>query len=234
MSSTSVSILVPLTRTVSGLPSTLEAVEQYLHTTGFDFEVRVLDSRDGDGYGAMIRRGASEAKGSVVVIIDPDLPYPVTAIGDVVALIESESAEVVFATRSGERNGLGLLRWILVPILPDPDLCLKAFSSQAAKLLFGESKLGGDGFDLELAYLANKYGFRVETLPVDADSRNPRFSAFSGIVSAIRIRLTDRHNGYRAPRRCPVCFSSEVWSWDQIPGSVVRNCNRCKCRYLNN
>ena len=109
MSSTSVSILVPLTGPAPELPSTLESVEQYLQTTGFEFDVRVLDSRDGDGYGAMIRRGASEAKGSVVVVIDPDLPYPVSAIGDAVALIESESAEIVFATRSGERNRLGLL-----------------------------------------------------------------------------------------------------------------------------
>src|SRR2546430_17712717 len=123
----------------------------------------------------MIRRGASEAKGSVVVVIDPDLPYPVSAIGDAVALIESESAEIVFATRSGERNRLGLLRWILVPILPDPDLCLSAFSSQAAQLLFGGSKLGAEGFDLELADLAKKYGFRVDRLPVDADSCNPSF-----------------------------------------------------------
>jgi len=234
MSSTSVSILVPLMRTVSELPSTLEAVEQYLQTTGFDFDVRVLDSRDGDGYGAMIRRGASEAKGSVVVVIDPDLPYPVSAIGDAVALIESESAEIVFAAGTRQRTRLGLLRWLLVPILPDPNLCLKAFSSQAAKLLIGESKLGGNGFDLELAYLANKYGFRVETLRVDAEGpAYPTFGAMSGLISAIKIRLTDRDNGYRAPRRCPVCFSSEVWSWDQIPGNVVRNCNRCKCRYLN-
>jgi SAM-dependent methyltransferase len=234
MSSTSVSILVPLMRAVSELPSTLETVEQYLQTTGFDFDVRVLDSRDGEGYGAMIRRGASEAKGSVIVVIDADLPYPVSAIGDAVALIESESAEIVFAARTSQRNGLGLLRWLLVPILPDPNFCLKAFSSQAAKLLIGESKLTDGGFDLELAYLANKYGFRVETLRVDAEVRgNPTFGAMTGLISAIKIRLTDRANGYRAPRRCPVCFSSEVWSWDQIPGNVVRNCNRCKCRYLN-
>jgi SAM-dependent methyltransferase len=38
---------------------------------------------------------------------------------------------------------------------------------------------------------------------------------------------------YRAARRCPVCFSNEVWSWAQIPGNVVRACKRCKCRYLN-
>src|SRR5258706_8011945 len=37
---------------------------------------------------------------------------------------------------------------------------------------------------------------------------------------------------FRAPPRCPVCFSNEVWNFDQIPGNVVRACSRCKCRYL--
>src|ERR1700758_4157346 len=95
MSSTSVSILVPLLAPAPELPSTLETVESYLQNTGFEFEIRVLDSRDGDGYGAMIRRGAADAKGSVIVVIDSDLPYPVSAIGDAVALIESGSAAVV-------------------------------------------------------------------------------------------------------------------------------------------
>src|SRR5438067_4040497 len=117
MSSTSVSILVPLIRRAADLPSTLEAVEQYLQTTGFDFDVRVLDSRDGEGYGAMIRRGVGEAKGSVVVIIDPELPYPVSAIGDAVALVDSGSADIVFATRFTRNLArFALLRWLLVPI----------------------------------------------------------------------------------------------------------------------
>ncbi|HEX9492627.1 MAG TPA: bifunctional glycosyltransferase/class I SAM-dependent methyltransferase [Thermoanaerobaculia bacterium] len=234
MSSTSVSILVPLTRSVPELPSTLESVEKYLQTTGFDFDVRVLDTRDGDGYGAMMRRGAAEAKGSVVVVIDPELPYPVSAIGDAVALIESGSAEVVFATQTANRPKFLLLRWFLVSILSDPTLYLKAFSSHAARLLIGESKQNGGGFDLELAYLANKYGFRVEMLPVDGDGRmKPTFTTIGGLASVIAIRMTDRKNGYRAPRRCPVCFSSEVWSWAQIPGNVVRACSRCKSRYLS-
>src|SRR5437762_9851219 len=93
MSSTSVSILVPLLAPAPELPSTLETVEQYLQTTGFAFDIRVLDSRDGEGYGAMIRRGAADAKGSVIVVIDSDLPHPVSAIGDAVALIESRSEE---------------------------------------------------------------------------------------------------------------------------------------------
>jgi 2-polyprenyl-3-methyl-5-hydroxy-6-metoxy-1,4-benzoquinol methylase len=233
MSSTSVSILVPLLEPSPELASTLESVEQYLQSTGLDFEVRVLDERDGNASGAMLRRGTAEAKGTLIVIIDPALPYPVSAIGDAVALVESGSADVVFGALA--RGGsFALLRALLVPILPDPAVPLKAFSSHAARLLIGESKLSGGGFDLEIAYLANKYGFRIEDLRVPLEGHpKPTFGPISGTGSAVSIRMTDRKNGYRAPRRCPVCFSSEVWSWAQIPGNVVRACSRCKCRYLN-
>jgi len=233
MSATSVSILIPLMGPSAELPSTLETVERYLQTTGFAFDIRVLDRRDGAGYGAMIRRGTADAGGSVVILVDHDLPYPVSAIGDAVALIESGAAEVVFARRAGCRDSI-ILRSLLVPILPDPSLQLKAFSAEAARLLTTESKLRSAGFDLEAAYLANKYGFRIERLTVHTDtvSRPKNFGFWSGIASAVAIRMTDRRNGYRAPRRCPVCLSNEVWNFDQIPGNVVRACSRCKCRYL--
>ena len=232
MSSTSVSILVPLVGPAPELPSTLETVEHYLQTTGFDFDIRVLDSRDGNGYGAMIRRGAGEAKGSVVVVIDQDLPYPVTAIGDAVALVESAAADVVFGNFAPAR--FAPLRWAVVSLLPDPSVRLKALSADASRILLGESMLNDGGFDLEVAYLASKYGFRVESLNVNSNANaRPVFGVLGGLRSAVAIRLADRNNSYRAPRRCPVCFSSEVWSWAQIPGNVVRACSRCKCRYLN-
>src|ERR1041385_2257623 len=117
MSATSVSVLVPLTGRSVELPDTLESIEQYLQSTGLSFDVRVLDKRDG-GYGAMLRRGASEAKGSVIVVVDPDLPYAVTAIGDAVAMIESGAADVVFAHRDGlQDGGSAILRSLLVSIL---------------------------------------------------------------------------------------------------------------------
>jgi len=49
----------------------------------------------------------------------------------------------------------------------------------------------------------------------------------------IRVRRINRQMGYRAARRCPVCFSAEVWSLTQIASHVVRQCKRCHCRYLN-
>lgn len=232
MSSTSVSILVPLVGQSAELPSTLETIEHYLQATGFAFDIRVLDRRDGAGYGAMLRRGAADAGGSIIIVVDHDLPYPVSAIGDAVALIQSGTAEVVFARRQARPRDL-LLRSLLVPILPDPSLHLKAFSADAARLVIAETRLQGGGFDLEAAYLANKYGCRVECLRMRAEAPSKMtFDFWSGLASAIAIRMTDRRNGYRAPRRCPVCLSNEVWSFDQIPGNVVRACSRCKCRYL--
>src|SRR5258706_2376783 len=223
MSSTSVSVLVPLMGPSAELPSTIEAVEHYLQTTGFAFDIRVLDRRDGADYGAMIRRGAADAGGSVIIIVDQDLPYPVSAIGDAVALIESGAADGVLARRAGCRDSI-----------VDPSLHLKAFSAEAGRLLIAESKLRGGGFDLETAYLANKYGFRIERLNVHAEAGSTKktFDFWRGVAASVAIRMTDRRNGYRAPRRCPVCFSNEVWNFDQIPGNVVRACNRCKCRYL--
>lgn len=234
MSSASVAVLVPLTGRSVELPSTIERVEQYLGTTGFAFTLRVLDARDGDGYGAMLRRGVADAEaGAVIVVIDPDLPYPVGAIGDAVAMITSAGTDIVFARR-GEQSSNAVIRTLLVDALPDPAVHLQAFSADAARLLFGESKLTGGAIDLELAYLANLYGFRVEHLRVAAEPSSVlTFDALSGISAAIRIRLIDRNNGYRAARRCPICFSTEVWSCAQVPGNIVRACNRCKCRYLN-
>ncbi|HEX6160148.1 MAG TPA: bifunctional glycosyltransferase/class I SAM-dependent methyltransferase, partial [Thermoanaerobaculia bacterium] len=232
MSSTSVSVVVP--RIGAGAPpdAVIERMTKYLETTGLTFEILAPAA---DHYGPAIRRGVGDAKGEIVVLVDPELPYPLSAIGDAIAMVDSGATDVVFAsTRPDENRAHAILRWILVPILPDPAIHLKAFSSAAAKVVVGESRQ--NGCDLELAFLANKYGFRVEKLVVQRDRpvRTPHsFSAIGGIIPAIAIRLANRNNAYRPSRRCPVCFSSEVWSCAQTPAHVVRHCKRCKCRYLN-
>ncbi|HEV7763667.1 MAG TPA: bifunctional glycosyltransferase/class I SAM-dependent methyltransferase [Thermoanaerobaculia bacterium] len=227
MSATSVSVVVPL-----GASAAAAAVAKYLETTGLTFEIL---TPPGDEYGIAVRRGVSEAKGTVIVIADAELPYPVSAIGDAVAMVESGATDVVFASTRTEPIAPAFTRSLLVPLLPDRTIHLAAFSSTAAKVLHAESRLPHRGCELEIAFLANKYGFRVEYLVVHPTSplRVRSFGKVGGIASAIAIRWANRRNAYRAARRCPVCFSSEVWSCAQIPGNVVRACRRCKCRYLN-
>jgi 2-polyprenyl-3-methyl-5-hydroxy-6-metoxy-1,4-benzoquinol methylase len=230
MSATSVSVVVPL-RGQDSCAST-DAIEKYLESTGLTFEIL---TPEGDALGGSLRRGVSDAKGRVIVIADAELPYPVSAIGDAVAMVESGVTDVVFASTRVEHRGPALLRWILVPILSDRSIRLTAFTSAAAKAIAGQSRLQGDDCQLELAFLANKYGFRVEHMVVQASRtrRASRLGSLGSAGAAVSIRLANRRNAYRAARRCPVCYSSEVWSCAQIPGNVVRACRRCKCRYLN-
>lgn len=229
MSATSVSVVIPLSQ--PGSSPAAKAVAAYLDTTGLTYEVL---TPEGERYGAAVRRGVSEAKGSVIVIADAELPYAVSAIGDAAAMVESGATDIVFASTGSDFKGPALVRWLLVPMLPDRTIHLAAFSSVAAKIVHAESRLAKRGCELEVAFLANKYGFRVEHLLVAGDSvRSRSFGALGGIVPAVAIRWSNRQNAYRAARRCPVCFSSEVWSCAQIPGNVVRACRRCKCRYLN-
>src|SRR5690349_11247377 len=157
MSATSVSVIVPLDR--PGSSPAARAIAAYLETTGLTFEVLTPESEQ---YGIAVRRGVSEAKGSVIVIADAELPYPVSAIGDAAAMVESGATDVVFASTHADPSGAAFVRWLLVPLLPDRMIHLAAFSSSAAKLVFSESHLAGRGCELEIAFLANKYGFRVE------------------------------------------------------------------------
>ena len=230
--STSVSVLVPLASDSSPAGTARESIEKYLETTGFTFEIIATSAAT---YGASLRKAVAEATGSVVVVVDEALPYPVSAIGDAVAMIDSGATEVLFGTTSRDHRSPAILRGLLVPDLTDPLLHLKAFSSTAAKQVVSETKLEGESCDLEIAYLVNKYGFRVEQLTVESNRslRARSFTVASGIIAAMRIRLTDRRMGYRAARRCPVCFSPEVWTFAQVTGKVIRACSRCKCRYLN-
>ena len=80
MSSTSVSVVVP-----QGRPGFDPApIARYLETTGFTFEILTPEA---GSYGAALRRGVSDAKGSVIVVVDGDVPYPISAIGDAVAMV---------------------------------------------------------------------------------------------------------------------------------------------------
>jgi SAM-dependent methyltransferase len=235
MSATSVSVLLPLAGDARDAQPACDAIARFLRSTGFEFEVVPLTPAGGERYGALLRRGVGEAKGEIIVIVDEDLPYGAAAIGDAIAMIQSGTTEIVFSTTTGGDWRHALIRWLLVDILPDPAVRLKAFTADAARLAIGETKLAGLECDLEFAYLANKYGFRVEPLHVTLAGNTPRELAFTSLClgAVISIRWTARRMGYRASRRCPVCFASDIWTAAQIPGNIVRACSRCKCRYLN-
>ena len=81
-----------------------ETIERYLRVDRLRRSRSAsLDRRDGERYGAMLRRGAAEAKGERRSSSSiPICRIRSSAIGDAVAMIESGATDVVFATTTSD------------------------------------------------------------------------------------------------------------------------------------
>jgi dolichyl-phosphate beta-glucosyltransferase len=55
---------------------------------------------------------------------------------------------------------------VAVPGFSDTQCGFKGFTARAAKAIFTEAQSDRFGFDVEALYLARKYGFRIDELPV--------------------------------------------------------------------
>lgn len=231
--------------------STREEVTRFSREV--DSAVVLVPLEHNQGKGAAVRRGVQEARGEVIAFIDADLPYRAQNLGDAITLVHSEATDIAIGARDLRtsqtddsypllRRFMGrafslIVRSLLVTGISDTQCGLKAFSRTAAKLLFGESKLNGFGFDFEVLFLARKYGFRIERLPVAMSHRHASKvrlvrDSLKMFLDVLRVRHYDRTLAYRSPRRCPVCFSADVGTRTQVGQHVVRSCHRCNCRYL--
>lgn len=148
-------------------------------------QARLLSHDRNRGKGAAVRTGCLAAQGESVVFTDIDLAVPVEEIDRVLERLEA-GADVVVGTRlhpGGEdmRSSQPLLRrlagrlFVLVrrlvalPEHQDTQCPLKGFRRAAAQRLFAAQRLSGWAFDVEVLYLANRWGLKVEELPVRWD-----------------------------------------------------------------
>ena len=216
--------------------------------------LRLVCLEENRGKGAAVRRGVAEAAGEVIAFNDADLPYRVQNLGDAITLVQSGATAIAIGSRALAasefdpsypwiRRFMGrsfslVVRGLLVRGIADTQCGLKAFSRPAAKQLFAESRLDGFGFDFEVLFLARRFGYSIKRIPVAMSHRHESKvrlvrDSLGMLSDVLRVRWWDLRGGYREPKRCPVCLSTEVWTRTQIREFVVRECNRCRCRYLN-
>ena len=95
-----------------------------------------------------------------------------------------------------------LVQAIAVKGIEDTQCGFKALRREAAIDLFSEQRLNGFAFDVELLYLARKYGYRIEELGIewhfDDDSRvRPGIDTLGMVKELIMIRVRDAFGMYR-------------------------------------
>jgi len=176
-----------------------------------------------------VRTGMLSASGQYVLFTDADGATPIAEIDKLLPLLQGEY-DVAIASREGSgarrhsepwfRHLMGrvfnlIVRLVAVPGIQDTQCGFKAFRRSAAHDLFEHLRLYGvgtgmaqgavlTGFDVEVLFLARKWGYRIAEVPVQwyygAESKvNPLRDSWRNLSDVLRVRWNDLRGQYKRP-----------------------------------
>jgi glycosyltransferase involved in cell wall biosynthesis len=144
--------------------------------------VSLVDNAINCGKGQSIRDGVQRASGDIILFTDADNSTPIEDAEKLLQAIE-DGTDIAIGSRWVDRtlqvqpqpwyrrlNGRLynlLLRSILGLNYRDTQNGFKAFTRSAAKTIFGLQRISGWGFDAEVLFIAEKFGFTVREIPVE-------------------------------------------------------------------
>jgi len=181
-----------------------------------DPAVRLVENPGNRGKGYSVRNGMLNARGEVVVFSDADLSSPIEEMPKLLGEI-SAGADIAIGSRwlrselqtrrqSLHRQVFGrifnvLLRIILGLQFADTQCGFKAFTRRAAQTILPLQRIERWGFDPEILFLARKFGFRVEEVPVlwghSGDTRiHPLIDGARMFQEMLRIRWNNLTGKY--------------------------------------
>jgi dolichyl-phosphate beta-glucosyltransferase len=153
--------------------------------------ITVIGSVQRRGKGLGIREAVMLAKGSIIGFADADDKTPIEELDKFLPCLERDF-DIVIGSRAhpqavieryqpwyrqlGSKAFTVTLHAIVgLQEIMDTQCGFKFFKSAAAHALFNRQQINGYMFDVEVLYLAKKWGFRIEQIPVkwrdDGDSR---------------------------------------------------------------
>ncbi|MGH0031438.1 MAG: glycosyltransferase [Myxococcota bacterium] len=144
--------------------------------------IRVIRHERNRGKGAAVRTGMLAARGEFLFFTDADVPYDLSPLPTMLDYLDRKEFHACIGTRSASRVPTrvkrGLLRnlasfvfteivsRLVVTGIRDTQCGFKGFQREAARFLFGESRIDDFAFDVEVLYLAFKNDLDVKRVPV--------------------------------------------------------------------
>jgi len=192
--------------------------------------VRVLTLPANRGKGAAVAEGMKAARGAVRVFTDVDLPYGATPIMLLETLIRTRGFHMVIGDRTfpqsryetelplGRRLASAVFSRITATLVTggffDTQCGLKGFRGDIANALFNLQRVDRFAFDVELIYLALKYGLEIKRIPVvleanDTSSVRLGYDSVRTLADVARIKLNQVRGNYHS---------------DALAGLVAREC----------
>lgn len=181
-----------------------------------DSTVQLVENPGNRGKGYSVRHGMLKAQGETIVFSDADLSSPIEEMPKLLQAIEA-GADIAIGSRwlqaelQTTRQSLhrqlfgrifnGLNRVILGLGYKDTQCGFKAFTRRAAQTILPLQQIERWGFDPEILFLARKFGFRVEEIPVrwghvGGTRINPLVDGARMFQEMLRIRWYDIEGKY--------------------------------------
>jgi dolichyl-phosphate beta-glucosyltransferase len=181
-------------------PQYVEAISQS------DPRVRLLRQSPNRGKGAAVKRGVLASQGRFILFTDADGATPIAECSKLLEAALAGADIVIGSRKIGQgverersffRNLVGSIFYritnlLAVPGIEDTQCGFKLFSRDAARHIFPELQETGWAFDVEILFLAQKFGMIIEELPVnwsavEGSKIRPK-DAFRMFVALLRIR----------------------------------------------
>lgn len=169
------------------------------------------------GKGMAVRRGMLAARGAYRFMCDADFSMPIAQINRFlppqltdfdVAIASREAPGAIRYHEPAYRHVVGrlfnlLIRTIALPEFHDTQCGFKCLKAEAAEALFARQTLPGWSFDVEILFIARRWGYRIVELPVpwyfNADSKvSVLRDSFQMAVDLLKIRLNAIQGRYHA------------------------------------
>jgi len=182
--------------------------------------IRVITLPENRGKGRAVAEGMKAATGAVRVFTDIDLPYGTTPIMLVETLVRTRGFHMVIGDRTfpqsryetalplGRRLASGVFSKITATLITggffDTQCGLKGFRGDVAEALFGLQRVDRFAFDVELIYVALKYGLEIKRIPVILESNGTSSvrlgrDAMRTFGDVARIKYNQLRGNYASP-----------------------------------
>lgn len=190
---------------------TLEVAQEF---AGEHENVRVIQSERGKG--AAVKRGMLAAQGEYRFMCDADLSMPVEetakfippALDNFDIAIASREAKGAIRYNEPSYRHLGgrginfLIQLFILPGLNDTQCGFKCFRADVAEKIFNLQTLQGWSFDIEILYIAQRYGYHIQEIPIhwyhDAETKVRALpDAIRMFRDIFRIHANARRGAYK-------------------------------------
>ena len=143
--------------------------------------LRILQAVRNAGKGNAVHRGMLAATGQYILFADADNSTPIEEISKLLHKVQHEGYDIAVGSRAaiGAEEGYksllrrvlsGGLRWIVRILfqigVQDTQCGFKLYTREAARALHQAQTIMGFSFDLEILYLAAKWGYCIAEVPV--------------------------------------------------------------------